>query len=146
LETRYIRLFVPGQQLSLDETLICAFGQIKFEVRIVTKATRYGIKIYVITVATTAFVLWVLIYTGKTTYYADSESQQDWLKTVQIVNCLVEPFVGSHQTIYVDRFYTSLDLYSNNWQKKIYTSLEQCLSSGYHREFGLKKAPQVSNN
>jgi hypothetical protein len=26
LETRYIQLFVPGQQLLLDETLICAFG------------------------------------------------------------------------------------------------------------------------
>jgi hypothetical protein len=26
LETRYIQVFVPGQQLLLDETLICAFG------------------------------------------------------------------------------------------------------------------------
>jgi hypothetical protein len=33
LETRYIQLFVPGGQLSLAETLICAFGQIKFKVR-----------------------------------------------------------------------------------------------------------------
>jgi hypothetical protein len=41
LEARYIRLFVPGQQLSLDETLIRAFGRIKFKVRIVTKAARY---------------------------------------------------------------------------------------------------------
>jgi hypothetical protein len=45
LEARYIRLFVPGQQLSLDETLIRAFGRIKFKVRIVTKAAWYGIKI-----------------------------------------------------------------------------------------------------
>jgi hypothetical protein len=104
----------------LDETLICAFGRIKFKVRIVTKAARYGIKIYVITDATTAIVLWVVIYTGKTTYYANSETQQDRLKTVQIVNCPVEPFVGSHRTIYVDRFYTSLNLLKSLAEKNLY--------------------------
>jgi hypothetical protein len=92
LEAIYIRLFVPGQQLSLDETLIRAFGRIKFKVRIVTKAARYGIKIFVIANAATAFVLRVIIYTGKTTYYVDQDSQEDRLKTVQIVNRLVEPF------------------------------------------------------
>jgi hypothetical protein len=67
LESRYDRLFSPGQQLSLDETLIRAFGRIKFKVRIVTKSARYGIKIYVVTDAVKAFVLRVLVYTGKTT-------------------------------------------------------------------------------
>jgi hypothetical protein len=63
-------MFIPGQQLSLDETLIWAFGQIKFKVRIVTKAAaRYGIKLYVVTDAVTAFILKVVIYTGKSTYY-----------------------------------------------------------------------------
>jgi hypothetical protein len=41
LENRTIQVFVLGQQLLLDETLI---HQIKFKVRIVTKAARYGIK------------------------------------------------------------------------------------------------------
>ena len=53
LENRYNVLFIPGQQLSLDETLIRAFGRIEFKVRIVTKAARYGIKWYVITDAVT---------------------------------------------------------------------------------------------
>jgi DNA polymerase III epsilon subunit-like protein len=108
LEDRYTRLFVPGQQLSLDETLIRAFGRIKFKVRIVTKAARYGIKIYVITDAATAYVLRVLIYTGKSTY--GSTDDQDKLKTVQVVEKLVEPFVGSYRTVYVDQFYTSIGL------------------------------------
>jgi hypothetical protein len=119
-EARYIRLYVPGQQLSLDETLIRAFGRIKFKVRIVTKAARYGIKIYVITDATTAFVLWVVLYTGKTTYYTDQDSQADRLKTVQIVNRLVEPFVGSHRTVYADWVYTSLDLLKSLAEKDLY--------------------------
>jgi hypothetical protein len=110
LENKYLKLFIPGQKLSLGETLIQAFGRIKFKVRIVTKAARYGIKIYVITDAATAFVIRVVIYTGKTTYYSNPDSLQDGLKTVQVVNCLVDPFVGTHRTIYIDRFYTSLDL------------------------------------
>jgi hypothetical protein len=38
LEEQYNQLFIAAQQLSLDETLICAFRRIKFKVRIVTKA------------------------------------------------------------------------------------------------------------
>jgi hypothetical protein len=62
----------------------------------------------------------VLINTRKTTYYANLEFQADRLRTVQIVNCLVEPFAGSHQTIYVDWFYTSLDLLKLLAEKKLY--------------------------
>ena len=61
LERRYTALFEPGQQLSLDETLIRAFGRIKFKVRIITKLARYGIKLYVITDAETAYVLCVIV-------------------------------------------------------------------------------------
>jgi hypothetical protein len=119
LEDRYNRLFVPGQQLSLDETLIRAFGRIKFKVRIVTKAARYGIKLYVITDAVTAFVLKVVIYTGKSTYHEISD-QQEKKKTVQVVEQLVQPFVGTYRTIYVDRFYTSLDLVKSLADRNLY--------------------------
>jgi Transposase IS4 len=62
-------LFILHQELSLDETLILAFGRIKFNVPIVTKAARYGIKIYVITDAATVSVLRMVFYTGMSTYY-----------------------------------------------------------------------------
>lgn len=109
LESRYRVLFEPEQQLSLDETLIRAFGRMKFKVRIITKAARYGIKVYVLTDARTAYVLRVIFYTGKSTYHPqpDEETKK---KTVQVVSQLVSPYAGSHRTVYVDRFYTSLDL------------------------------------
>ena len=120
LECRYLAMFVPGQQLSLDETLIRAFGRIKFKVRIITKAARYGIKLYVITDAATAFVLRVIMYTGRSTYDATNVDEK---KTVQVVNKLVEKFVGSHRTIYVDRFYTSLDLLVSLANKDLYLTV-----------------------
>jgi hypothetical protein len=96
LEDQYNRLYIPGQQLSLDKTLIRTFGRIKFKVCIVTKAARYGIKLYVITDVATAFVLKAVMYTGKSTYSATSSDQQEKKKTVQVVEQLVKPFVGTH--------------------------------------------------
>ena len=61
-----------------------------------------------ITDAVTAFVLRVVIYTGKSTYTTTDD--QEKIKIVQVVKRLVEPFVGTHRTIYVDRLYTSLEL------------------------------------
>lgn len=72
-----------------------------------------------ITDAVTAFVLRVLIYTGRSTYGA-VEDQEERLKTVQVVNHLVQPFVGTYRTIYVDRFYTSLELLKSLEEKKLY--------------------------
>ena len=87
----------------------------------ITKAARYGIKLYVITDAETAYVLRVIIYTGKTTYTAGTTGEVlDKKKTVQIVSRLVEPFVGSHRTIYVDRFYTLIDLLKALLEKDLY--------------------------
>jgi len=93
--------------------------EIFWKVRIVTKAAQCGIKIYVITDAVTAFVLRVLIYTGRSTYGA-VEDQEERLKTVQVVNHLVQPFVGTYRTIYVDRFYTSLELLKSLEETKLY--------------------------
>jgi DNA polymerase III subunit epsilon len=108
LETRFTSSFIPGQYLSLDESLVRAFGRIKFKVRIVTKSARYGIKMYVLTDATTAFVLKVIVYTGAYTYQVCE--REDLMKTVKVVVELTKAYQGTHRTIYIDRFYTSLDL------------------------------------
>lgn len=109
LEVRYQRLFIPGSALSLDESLIRAFGRMKFKVRIITKSARYGIKLYVLTDARTAYVLKVIVYTGKQTYQ-QQENNLEMKKTVQIVRALCDPYANSFRTIYIDRFYTSIDV------------------------------------
>ena len=60
LEDRFKKAFIPGYALSLDKTLIQSFGRIQFKVRIVIKSARYGIKVYVITDAASAYVLKVI--------------------------------------------------------------------------------------
>ena len=71
--------------MSLEETLIQTFGRVKFKVRIISKAARYGIKIYVLTNAETAFVIKVIVYMGKHTYNeTDSRSYAStWREIVE---------------------------------------------------------------
>ena len=99
--------FEAGPSLSLDETLVRAFGRMKFKVRILTKAARYGIKIYVLADATTSYVMNVLVYTGQYTYQTDNE---DIKKTIKVCKELLNAYKGSHRVVYVDRFYTSIKL------------------------------------
>ena len=98
LEERFQKLFVPKQQLSLDETLICAFGRIKFKVWIISKLARYGIKVYVLTNAQTAFALKVIVYTGSTTYNK-STMLEEKKKTVDIMERLCKPYFDISDSI-----------------------------------------------
>ena len=50
----------------------------------------------------------MIIYTGKHTFVESANQMEK--KTVKIVKQLCKRFEGSHQTVYVDRFYTSIDL------------------------------------
>ena len=75
---------------------------------------------YVITNATTSYILKVLVYTGKYTYQESiSESLK---KTVQVVQQLVETFRGSFRTVYVERFYTSIDLIKELQQMQLFVT------------------------
>ena len=64
LEFRFCLLYEPGRNLSVDETLLCAYGCIAFKVWVITKAARYGIKMNVATDAVDKYVLRTSMYTG----------------------------------------------------------------------------------
>ena len=59
-------------------------------VLLVTKSSRYGINIYVVTDAETAFVLKAIIYTGNYTY--SNNGNTDMLNTVKFVCEMCKPF------------------------------------------------------
>ena len=106
---RSTAVFEPGEQLSLDETLIRTFGRIKFKVRIISKSARYGIKIYVVTDAKMAYVLNMIVYTG----HDMTDIQDGSKKTVStIVRKLLDRYRNTYRHVFVDRFYTSFDLLS----------------------------------
>ena len=108
LEERYKACYEPGQHLSLDESLIRAYGRIKFKVRIVTKSARYGIKLYVLTCAKTGYVLKTIIYTGDTTDGYDDRDDKG--KVLQVVRELLKDYRDTWRVVHIDRGYGGLDV------------------------------------
>ena len=106
LERRCNKSFVQFYALSLDATFIKSFGRIKFKVRIITKTVRYSIKACAIADAKIAYVLKVLFYTGKCTYYQDPDSEVV-KNTIDVVKQLCKPYENSYRYVCVDRFYAS---------------------------------------
>jgi hypothetical protein len=75
---------------------------------IISKSARYGIKIYVVTDAKTAYVLNMIVYTGRDMTDIEEGSK----KTVSIVRKLLDRYKNTFRHVFVDRFYTSFDLLS----------------------------------
>ena len=97
IKNGFNKLYIPGESLLLDETLIPDLGCIKFKVMIVTKESSYYIKIYVVTDVETAFFLKMIIYTGKYTYAGNKNAYI--LNYVKVIfNCV------SHFKVYVEIF------------------------------------------
>ena len=142
LEKYFNSSFIPGQALSLDETLIRAFGRIKFKVRIISKSARYGIKLYVLTDAETAFVLRIIVYTGKTTYTDDNK---DVKKTVQIVRNLCDSYTGTFRTVYIDRFYTSIDVMKELDKMDLFIT-GTCMTNRVPKELQIANSSRESKN
>ena len=120
LQDHFSKILIPGQALSLDETLLWAFGYIHFKVQIINKAARYGIKLYVLTDAVTAYVLRIIPYTGRYQQYESDATTQK--KTVSIVKELVANYAGSHRTIYLDRYYASMDVATELLKMQLYVT------------------------
>jgi len=122
LKQWYKLAFEAGPALSLDESLVRAFGRIKFKVRIITKSARYGIKIYVLADARTSYVMNILVYTGQYTYNNCPGSNEDTKKTVKVCKDLCLPYKGSHHVVYVDHFDTSIELIKELEKMNLYVT------------------------
>ena len=93
------KIFSPGANLILDEILLRDFVCIKSKLIIVTKKYCHGIKIYVVKNSETAFVLKVIVYTGKYNY--GNNYNKYMLKTVKFFCELVSHLNGRLKTFYL---------------------------------------------
>lgn len=102
--------FYPGQNLTIDEG-ICPFrGRIHFKVYIPSKPEKYGIKLYIVSDASTGYLLNCEVYSG---------SAGNKKNAIQdLVERLCNKYLGKGHTIYMDRFYTSPLVFDYLWHNK----------------------------
>ena len=108
LRERCQKAYYPGQNLSVDESLVLFKGRLHFKEFIRTKRTRFGIKLYELCTSS-GITFDFLVYCGKG-MFSDDDPYYDMLSSERIPSILIQPFLGKGHTLYTDNYYASPSL------------------------------------
>lgn len=97
-------LYYPGQQLSLDESMVLWRGRLVFRQYIKNKRHKYGIKLYMLT-EPNGIILRSLVYTGALDDNIGGKGH-----TTKVVLDLLQNYLDSGHSVYLDNFYNSFEL------------------------------------
>ena len=105
------RVFYPGCDISVDESMVGFKGVVSFKQYCPLKPTKYGLKAFVLADSRTGYILNIFPYTG-------SEMRKEYLSSVnpdlpmlaQVVIALTEKYLDKGHHIYADRLYSSVSL------------------------------------
>jgi hypothetical protein len=110
LNSKFQSLYLPKQNISIDESLTLWKGRLSFLQYLPLKASKFGIKTFELCESSTGYLWSFLVYTGKDTTLESQLISPQTLKTSAIVLKLLEPLVGKGFTLWMDNFYNSPDL------------------------------------
>lgn len=104
LQEKYQKVYTPGENIVIDETLIPWRGRLIFRQYIPSKAHKYGIKMFKLC-SSEGFTWASKIYSGKS-----SEGIRETGLAHNVCIKLAEKLFEKGRTLYVDNFYTSYEL------------------------------------
>ena len=107
IRDRCKRVYSPGRNLSVDESLVLFKGRLGFKQYIKTKRARFGIKLYQLCTSN-GVTLDFIVYCGAGMY--DEDGNLGLTTTEKIAANLIEPYLGEGHCLYTDNFYTSPNL------------------------------------
>lgn len=106
VQERAQKMYVPGEHISIDESMIGTKARLGFIQYLPKKPTKWGVKVWVCAEANTGYVYRFEIYTGK------SELSPNGL-AYDVVMRLLEGLLDSGRTLYCDNFYTGPILFAD---------------------------------
>ncbi|CAB3262184.1 unnamed protein product [Arctia plantaginis] len=120
LNSKFSSLYLPEQNVAIDESLLLWKGRLSFSQRISTKRAREGIKSYELCESRTGYLWKMEVYSGKGHVHGPQEASADGVEprqeveidepensTAQIVYNLLRPLFGRGHTVVMDNFYNS---------------------------------------
>ena len=107
LNKKFQSLYLPGQNIAIDESLTLWRGRLSFRQYIPLKSSKFGIKSYELCESSSGYLWSFIIYTGKDTVFQTAFISGDTNKTAAIVLSLVEPLLNKGRTLWMDNFYNS---------------------------------------
>ena len=106
--------YTTHKELSIDEAMIPYKGRLRFKQYMKDKPTKWGIKAFVLSDARNGYVYRVQIYTGKNTVVPDCTGLSS-----RVVLDLLEGFENAGVQVYMDKFYSSPNLFYTLGKKGI---------------------------
>ncbi|XP_046998526.1 piggyBac transposable element-derived protein 4-like [Schistocerca americana] len=108
LQRKYRSVYMPERNTSGDESLLLWKGRLGWNQYIPSKHSRFGIKLYKLCENTSRYIWDFLVYIGEDTNYGIH--YPDEKITSRIVLELAHDLLGKRHCIYLDNWYTSIDL------------------------------------
>ena len=105
---RCFQVFLPGKDVSIDESLVFFKGRLSFQQYMKSKRARFGIKLYQLCTSN-GILLDFIVYHGNIAPQL-IEMEEGALITERIPATLMERYFGKGHNLYIDNFYSSLRL------------------------------------
>ena len=103
--------YIPERNVSIEESLLLWKGRLSWKQYIPRKRSRFGLKSFVLAEAESSYIWNSILYSGNDTYFVDGHDFQ--CKATEIVFSLAKDLLNQGYWIYVDNWYTSLELWAN---------------------------------
>lgn len=112
LNQKFKELYTPSANLTIDEAMIPWRGRLHFKVYMKNKPNKYGVRLEVVADSTNGIVCHFEAYTGAAGGLSNAVDD--------LVLRLLAPFEGHNYRVFMDRRYSSPDLFTKLLEKKFY--------------------------
>ncbi|XP_053960478.1 piggyBac transposable element-derived protein 4-like [Anastrepha ludens] len=96
-QPKFMKIYKPKQQLSLDEGIIPWRGRLFFRVYNAGKLTKYGILVRMLCDSETGYICNMQIYSAQ------------GIRLIETIHILVAPYTDVNHHLYMDNYYNSVD-------------------------------------
>lgn len=104
LNEKFSKMFIPGKQICIDETMMAFKGRLSFKQYISNKRHKWGIKFFRLCLPH-GYTFRFKIYSG-----ASDDREEEVTLSEDLVLKLCEGVLDQERTLYVDNFYTNVSL------------------------------------
>ena len=101
-------VYTPARHVSIDEELVAWRGRLQFRQYIPSKRARFGVKVFALC-ESSGYMCDYIIYVGKDTTF-DDDMVRTLGKSGAVVGKLMEPLQNKGYQLYIDNWYTSIEL------------------------------------
>ncbi|XP_069496512.1 piggyBac transposable element-derived protein 4-like [Ambystoma mexicanum] len=108
---RFSGVYVPGQHISIEESLVLYQGRLLFKQYVPSKRAQHGIKVYVLCESNTGYAYSMRVYAGKYCNINPPGSPAYLGVREKIVWDLCSSLFNKGHHLYVDKFYTGIPLF-----------------------------------